>query len=334
MRQIIGIITFLGLLSSSQAQVTVVGALDNNKILIGDQAVLHLEAKYPDNFKVIKIDLPLFDSIFAEIDAKNPDPNPGQVEIINISTWDTLIHNGLVTLSSDIKLTCWKPGVYYIPPVKFYFQQDNKNTQSKVTNQLAMLVSSPIADETAADTIKLAPIKDIIVEPLKLQDFLPYIIGLASLAGMIFLGIFLYRRLKNKGQAPEVTIIKRPPHEIAFEKLEQLKNAELWQQGMIKEYQSELSHIIREYIEDRYEILALESTTDEILRDLKEKDFNEDLKGNLREMLQLADLVKFAKAEPPVERHGQLMEFAEDFVTKTKEKPVVENLENLKEIVD
>jgi hypothetical protein len=254
---------------------------------------------------------------------------------MSIEKWDTLVYNGLVTLSTSIKVTCWKPGVYYLPSILFRFQEDGKLTQSKVTNKLALLVDSPIADQTVADSVQLAPIKDIILEPLKLQDFLPYIIGLVVLVGGIFLGIFLYKRYKNKDQEPEkVAIIKRPPHEVAIEKLRQLKGAKLWQQGMVKEYQSELSHIIREYVEERYEILALESTTDEILRDLKQKDFDEGLKDNLREMLQLADLVKFAKAEPPVEKHEQLMEFAENFVFKTKKQPVVENQENLEELAE
>lgn len=329
MRQILGIVAFLSLMGGIKAQISVVGELDNNKILIGDQAVLHLEAKYPDNFNVLNIDLQPLDSIFSEPYANNPDPNPGLLEIISIENWDTLIHNGLVTLRTNIKLTCWKPGVYYIPPISFRFQEDNKLTQSKNTNRLALLVSSPLGEEVAVDTVQLAPIKDIITEPLKLQDFLPYLIGLTALAGLIVLGVFLYRRQKNKDHPTKVVVIKRPAHEIAFEKLKQLKNAKLWQQGMIKEYQSELSHIIREYVEERYEILALESTTDEILQDLKQKDFNTDLKDNLKEMLQLADLVKFAKAEPPVERHEQLMQFAEEFVLKTKNQPLPEDVESI-----
>ena len=334
MRLLIGWFVFLSWMSLSYAQVSVKGALDNNKILIGDQAVLHLEAKYPDHFSIMEIDLSPLDSIFSEVDASNPDPHPGQLEIISIENWDTLIHNGQVTLRNNIRLTCWKAGVYYIPPIYFRFMDDKGLSRSKLTNQLALLVDSPIADEAAADTVQLAPIKDIIIEPLKLQDFLPYIIGGLVLLGLVLLGIFLYRRMKKKDQLKEITVIKRPAHEIAFEKLEQLKEAKLWQQGMIKAYQSELSYIVREYVENRYEILALESTTDEILRDLKQKDFNEALKDNLREMLQLADLVKFAKAEPPLERHEQLMRFAEEFVLQTKKKPIPENTENLEEVVD
>ena len=317
MRQILGIFAFLSVLSA-QAQISVVGELDNNKILIGDQAVLHLEAKYPENYAVTHIDLSGLDSIFAEKNAQDPDPDPGQLEILNIEKWDTLVHNGLVTLSSNVKVTAWKSGVYYVPAIKFYFNENNKPKASKVTNRLVLLVNSPIEDQMAADSIQLAPIKDIIEEPLKLQDFLPYIIGIAILIGSIFLGIFLYKRFSKKEEFEKILVRKNAAHEIAFEKLKQLKDAKLWQQGMIKEYQSELSHTIREYVENRYEILALESTTDEILRDLKDKDFDEDLKGNLKEMLQLADLVKFAKAEPPVERHEQLMQFAENFVLKTK----------------
>ena len=335
MRQILGINVFLVMAISCLAQIEVVGALDNNKILIGDQAVLHLEAKYPDNVEVLKIDLSFLDSVFAQTEPGNPNPDPGQLEVINHTNWDTLIHNGLVTLRSDIILTCWKAGVYYIPPIVFHFQGNSNVVQTKATNQLALLVSSPLGeDATAVDTVQLAPIKDIIIEPLKLQDFLPYIIGLLVLLGLIFSGIFLYRKFQKRGETKKKEVIKKPAHEIAFEQLKRLKETKLWQKGMIKEYQSELSHIIREYVERRYEILALESTTDEILRDLKQKDFNEDLKDNLKEMLQLADLVKFAKAEPPVERHEQLMRFAEDFVYQTKKQPVAETEESLEKLVE
>lgn len=319
-------IFFLVSVSAGMAQVSVSAKLENNKILIGDHAVFHVEAKYPDTEKVTHIDLSLLDSVFARPDAKNPDKDPGQLEVLGISQWDTLVHNSLVTLKTQIKLTAWKAGVYDINPIVFHFQKSNSVTYTRATNKIMLLVDSPLGDDIAADTVQLAPIKDIITEPLKFEDFLPFIIGLLVLAGLIWLGIFISKRSKNKGQPKEVVIQKRPAHEIALEQLEQLKDAQLWQKGMVKEYQSELSHIIREYVENRYETLALESTTDEILQDLKHIDFDESLKSNLKEMLQLADLVKFAKAEPPPEKHEQWMLFAEDFILKTKLQPVDENI--------
>lgn len=317
------LITLLG-----WAQISVSGALDNNQILIGDQAVLKLEAKYPTDYKVREIDLSGVDSIFAQADAQNPDTDPGQLEIMEIGNWDTLVHNGIVTLANKIRLTAWKKGVYYIPPVKFTFQQDKGPTQSKATNQLALMVSTPIEDTQAPDTLQLAPIKDIVAEPLKLQDFFWYIVGALGLAVLGLLWFYILKYRKRKQNAVEEIIIKRPPYEVAMEKLDQLKTDQLWQQGKIKEYQSQLTYIIREYVENRYDVLALESTTDEILRGLKEKDFDESLKDNLKEMLQLADLVKFAKAEPPIERHEELMAFAEEFVQKTKYIPIAEPITN------
>ena len=105
-----------------------------------------------------------------------------------------------------------------------------------------------------------------------------------------------------------------------------LKAEKLWQQGQVKTYQSRLTHIIREYLENRYNIPALESTTDEILHYLKKVDFDNQWKDKLQNILQIADLVKFAKAKPPVDFHDQVLKEAEDFVIATKVQPVLEDI--------
>ena len=105
--------------------------------------------------------------------------------------------------------------------------------------------------------------------------------------------------------------------------LGKLKEEKLWQQGQVKEYQSRLTYIIREYLENRYEVPALESTTEEIQRSLKQVDFDSSWKDKLSNILQVADLVKFAKAKPPVDFHDQVWKEAEDFVLATKKKPVI-----------
>jgi hypothetical protein len=100
--------------------------------------------------------------------------------------------------------------------------------------------------------------------------------------------------------------------------LTSLKNEKLWKKGEVKAYQSTLTYIVREYLENRFEVPALENTTDEILRSLKNTDLSQDWEGKLREMLQMADLVKFAKAQPQADFHDKMMNYAEDFVYKTK----------------
>jgi len=130
---------------------------------------------------------------------------------------------------------------------------------------------------------------------------------------------FAGKRKKRATQEKVIIEIARPAHEIAQEKLDTLKEKALWQQGQIKEYQSELTHIIREYLENRFEIRALESTTDEIARDLKDKGLDDGDKKKLSDILQIADLVKFAKAKPDVNIHDEFFNDAVDFVLRTKE---------------
>ena len=184
---------------------------------------------------------------------------------------------------------------------------------------MTLLVSSPIETNEAVDTVKLAPIKDIVVEEWRFSDFLPilYLIGGAVLFLVLIVSLIMYIIRKRQGPPP-ITVIQRPAHEIALYKLKELQDQELWQKGEVKAYQSQLTYITREYIENRYKVLALESTTGGILKDLKEVDFPDDLVEKMREMLQLADMVKFAKANPPIEMHDRLMNDAFEIVNTTK----------------
>ncbi|MEZ5049976.1 MAG: hypothetical protein R2766_10040 [Saprospiraceae bacterium] len=97
-----------------------------------------------------------------------------------------------------------------------------------------------------------------------------------------------------------------------------MNNKQLWQRGEIKEYQSELTHVIRQYLEDRYDVNALEMTTNEILKSLSKKDFEAIYNEDLREILTVADLVKFAKATPEENIHQKFMDKSVDFVNNTK----------------
>ena len=101
---------------------------------------------------------------------------------------------------------------------------------------------------------------------------------------------------------------------MALKKLNTLEDKELWQKGEVKEYQSELTFIIREYLEKRFHVNALEMTTDEIMRAVPEE-VNPD---NLKNILQIADMVKFAKANPPADIHSRFMDMAYELVRSTQ----------------
>lgn len=314
------------------AQVKVTAALDNSKVLIGDQIKLLVEANYPSDHQITDVDLSVLDSIFAEGIPEEGAPDPGMLEVLRQTEWETLENGGYTTYRKNIFLISWLKGVYYIPQIRFTIQHRG-NTTTRTTNKLTLLVSSPIseADPAAVDTTQITPIKQIVQEEWQFSDFLPilYLFGGAIL--FLLLIVFIIRAiLKRTAAPPPIEIVKRPAHEIALYKLEALKHKGLWQSGEVKAYQSQLTYISREYIENRYDIPALESTTGEILSALKKVDFPSQFVQKMREMLQLADMVKFAKANPPEEMHTRLMGYAEEIVQETKAKISAEEEQVLK----
>jgi len=130
---------------------------------------------------------------------------------------------------------------------------------------------------------------------------------------------YLRRYLKRK-KDPEAfsQIPEEPAHIIAFRELDKLKEDKIWARGEVKQYYTRLTEITRQYIERQYGIPAMESTTEEILRAFDRANPEDDLLDEiLRELLELADLVKFAKEDPlPVDNQTNLNN-AYIFVQKT-----------------
>ncbi len=108
------------------------------------------------------------------------------------------------------------------------------------------------------------------------------------------------------------------PHELAFQRLDRLQQKDLISKGLIKEYYSELSDIVRHYIEHRFSLRAPEMTTEEFLSQLQWKDvFGKEEKDLLKEFLFSCDMVKFAKYGPSREEIQNSMELAKAFIRKT-----------------
>lgn len=139
---------------------------------------------------------------------------------------------------------------------------------------------------------------------------------------IIILVVGLIWYLKKRPKA--IPVIKKvipviPPHTIALNKLQELRDKKLWQQEQVKEYHIELSDILRDYLEKRYAVKTQEKTTDEILSGLKYIGITDDNKNILRQILVLADLVKFAKERPLPADNEQSMDKAINFVLKTQQ---------------
>ncbi|MGB1041076.1 MAG: hypothetical protein ACPGVD_09395, partial [Flavobacteriales bacterium] len=142
-----------------------------------------------------------------------------------------------------------------------------------------------------------------------------FLILLLLIIGLIWVVFF---RKKKKKQEPEVVKEVIPAHILAERKLDELEGKQLWQNGNQKEYNVQLTEIIQEYISDRYNVPTKEKTSSEILHSIRFVEINELNKNNLRQLLMLSDLVKFAKEEPTPEENNTLLSNARQFVETTK----------------
>ncbi|MEG1556745.1 MAG: hypothetical protein RR356_08490, partial [Bacteroidales bacterium] len=129
-------------------------------------------------------------------------------------------------------------------------------------------------------------------------------------------------KYKKKKKPQKSQVKAKPnvkPHITALRELEKLRQRKLWQEGKTKLYYSELTDIIRIYIEGRYDINAMEMVSSDILDELDDKTLAQELHQKLYQILSTADLVKFAKWEPLPPDHDLCFKNAVDFVNQTAE---------------
>ena len=286
-------LVFIPFVSLSQVFVHI----DTDSILIGDQFQLVFSASESTA-------LPTYnDSI-------------GAIEILSKSHIDSIVQKDSTLFSQKYILTAWESGTFYIPTINM----------GDGTNDSIPIVVSAVAlpDSVNLSQIVIKDIKGPINSPISFDELKPYLIILIIL---IILTIVIRRVLKKRKEKPVVQqVVKRivPAHELAIDKLEKLKLQSLWQKGEVKQYYSELSEIIRTYIEDGLGTPAMEIPTKDIIEQLYQKGKET---NPLNELLTRADLAKFAKAKPIDAENQKSYQIALDFVHKTKPTEQTNDLE-------
>lgn len=341
------IILFLFILSISFqfsfGQATVSLAWDRDSIQLGEEVGLQLSILGQSGVEVLSVNGAFLDSIISgfqtakirQLDSsRSEDFGFADVEILDLGKFNDKDNNGIFNdtelgwersslnnqeiLTNQFRLRIWEPGQIIAVGPSITIQTDgNTYEQSEDTNSLLYVIPPVDVAALEQDSIGISPIKTIIKEPVKLSDYLIYIYIIALLFAMWMAHRMysIYRKKKTNDLIEEVPIII-PPHEIALQKLHDLNDKKLWQVGNIKGYQSELTFIIREYVENKFDVKALELTTDEIVGGLKPHLEMGHL-SQLKIILQVADLVKFAKSKPKVDIHQEFMDKALNFVRET-----------------
>lgn len=304
------VIVFLFVLAtrSSFSQVTVRAVLDTAKIRIGEQVKLDLYLLYDPNKGVSKIEWPTIGDTITE-----------KIEVISTTPVDTTMPSktdpGILQQHQQLLVSAYDSGYFAIPPFKFII---NGDTANPVYSEALLLEVHTVPTDSSAKKIK--DIKEPLGEPFSWLWYKEYFYwGIAALFFIAAIALYVYyrnKRLANKIIEPEKP--KIPAHITALASLERIRESQIWKEGKVKEYYSDITDTIRLYIEERYGIMALESTTDELLSMMKSQVIDNVSKEKLQVMLKLADFVKFAKMIPMEQEHALTLQSAFDFVNGTK----------------
>ncbi len=270
-------------------------AVDTNQALIGERIQLMLAVKADKN---TSIDWPIIQD------------NWQGLEVLAKSAKDTLTENNNFIYRQAISLTAFDTGVYKIDSVALVFHRLNL-TDSIYAYPLYLAYRTVQLDSTN----RYYDIK----QPMDIDysywfEILMAILVIALIA-LVF--VWWYKTRKTSEQTPEKKVVI-PAHITALKQLKVLQETEAWMHLPLKTYYIKLSTILRRYLQDQLDILAVETITDEIIEAVRTKSFDEQLKNELQDLLQMSDLVKFAKVKPVLEEGEKYINIALKFVDQTK----------------
>lgn len=289
--------------------VSVEASIDSLEILIGEQTKINLKVFAESKQKVL---FPQF-----------PDTLTRGVEVLETSKPDTVYFNNkeMMEIKQNYTITSFDSALYYIPPLEVFI--DSIKYES---NPLALKVYSMPVDTLNAD--QFFGQKSIMKTPFIWSDWYVFILCFVLLAPVIYLIYYLSKRLRDN--EPIIRWVKvepkLPAHKTALQEIEKIKGEKIWrQEGRTKEYYTALTDAIRRYINARFEINATEMITSEIIEHLQQVEDKEALK-DLNELLQTADLVKFAKYDPLMNEKDASLVNAIEFIHETKKELTPEEL--------
>lgn len=277
-------------------------AIDSTTLFIGDQTDLHLRATCEAGEQV---QMPVLAEQLVD-----------GIEIVDRTIVDTTtLPDGRVQYNQYLTLTSFQDSLFYIEPLAFVTGDDTVWSESLMLN-----VVQPF--EMDSTDMAITDIKGIYNAPIWWWGILRWVLLALAIAGVGVGGYYLITYLRSRySEAPATDVPMeplRPAEEVALEKLDAIREQKIWQSGQVKEYHTQLTDVVREYIARRFEVSSTEQTSDETLRAMRGLLSNKkELYEDLRKMLTLADLVKFAKWTTTPDENELSLRSAYAFVKET-----------------
>ena len=272
------------LLGGLKAQnVEVEGKVNSTDVQVGKPFTLDLSLKVPYGW-------------FVEWNDFAIDTLSEQIDIIKRSEVErTADADSNVIVKQQLTLMTFDTGQIQLPAVGLTYAKsfDDPMRMQAFTEPIDLYATTMVVDTLQP----YKPIVEPIAAPIQMKEVYPWILAVLLLALLAF-GIWYWskhRKVKVDENGNVVCGPVIPPYDKAVDDLKRLREEKPWQSGKVKEYFSSLTDIVREYIEGQFGVNAVEMTTDDILEEVKPLHFSKETYDKLKETMEVADLVKFAK---------------------------------------
>lgn len=315
MRVLICILLFLPVFNSAQ-NYNCIAKASKTELLIGEATNINVSLKIPANQKI--------DTVYFKLALNNDSLGNNwelwnSSEVVKKSLQDSK-NDYFIQFSKQFTIANFDTGKFEFPPI---IAVANKDTS--YSNPLLFNIQLKEIDQTTP--IKsIKPIKEV---PIFWWEYLLYfmkkytlwIVGILLAIGLVY--FFIKRSKKPKILENKKEIIALEIQ--LLERLENINNKKLWQNGYFKKYYSELSEVLWAFLEHRYKVKTFEKTSVEILESLKWTSISEKYLGDLKRFFTISDSVKFAKSKPQEKDNLHVMDFIRNLISEQRTDLISEN---------
>lgn len=307
---VLGIIAVSSVKAAPAGNITVKASVDSVELIMGDRANLSVQVDMPagEESTVQLVDFPLLTPGTEYIDFHGVDVVKSDSTVVSA--------NGRTRINFDFVIQAFDPGTITIPP----FAVVSSQGRDTVYSGIVALKVIPV-DVDSLETIN--PMESIVSPRTRWYDYFPDWL-LWTLLGIVVacLGVWAYLKLrKHQEIVEERRQAPVPPYELAMTRLNTLRSRNLAESGQEKEYYTELVDILRQYLEGRFGINAMEMTSTQIVRALRSNPETRLTAEEMKSVLSIADFVKFAKVRPLPDDNIRAFSRAINFVETTKPAP-------------
>lgn len=277
----------------------VTASADSAVIEMGDRTMLH-----------ISVNADKAHAGFLPVDDLKPNSQYNGVDIIDVKADTTALPDGSQRVDYDVLIQAFDPGMVTLPPFRFALGADTAASD---------IVTLKVTEVDLDTLTTINPMAGIVTPARKWYDIIPdwwywVLIAIAVIA----IGVAVYILYRKNGSI----IIRRkvviPPYDLAIQRLNELRSQKLAESGQEKEYYTRLTDILRQYLDGRFGINAMEMSSTQILGSLKANAETRMSTEQMQQILEIADFVKFAKVRPLPDDNIKTFNSAMDFVEATR----------------